>query len=64
MPLYEYKCKNCGEVFEEIKSSFDSEQSICPNCEEPAPKVVTSFSLGGSKANSFNYGGGGCYGGG
>ncbi len=33
MPIYEYKCKNCDDVFEEFQSMGASSESVkCPKC--------------------------------
>lgn len=32
MPLYEYRCSNCGEKFEIIQKSTDAPLKNCPNC--------------------------------
>lgn len=32
MPIYEYECKKCGIVFEEIVSSCTSKTLPCPQC--------------------------------
>ena len=32
MPTYEYKCDNCGHVFEKIQSVRDEPLIQCPNC--------------------------------
>jgi len=33
MPIYEYRCQDCGEKFEKlIRSNSDQTELICPNC--------------------------------
>lgn len=32
MPLYEYKCKKCGHVFEKIQKFSDKPIKKCPEC--------------------------------
>jgi len=32
MPTYEYKCRDCGEKFDEFQSITDSPLSKCPFC--------------------------------
>ena len=32
MPLYEYKCAQCGEVLEVIQSFSSEPETICPKC--------------------------------
>ncbi len=54
MPIYEYKCANCGLLFEELILSVKkySDEIICPSCGFPDPEkmvsaaAVTSSGLG------------------
>jgi len=39
MPIYEYKCKKCGEHFEELRYSRDSDKAR--DCEIRCPKCGT-----------------------
>ena len=58
MPIYEYRCRKCGNVFEEWVKTFDSpELEPCPKCGGDAERIMsnTSFKLEG--------GGASCYGG-
>jgi len=32
MPLYEYKCKDCGNEYEELVSFHEKENPPCPAC--------------------------------
>ena len=32
MPIYEYKCKNCGHIFDELK--WKDDETYCPRCHE------------------------------
>ena len=42
MPLYEYKCKNCGEVIERICAYKDRPKTVkCPKCSEHAEYNLT-----------------------
>ena len=50
MPIYEYCCRNCGNVFEEWVKTFDSpELEPCPTCGGDSERVLsqTSFKLEG-----------------
>ena len=66
MPLYEYACESCGEQFEVIASSSESEDVRCPECGEPARKLLSGFAVGrsggggssGSSAGSCGWSGG------
>ena len=51
MPIYEYQCKNCGFIFEQLQKVTDEPLVECPECHNPALyKLVsaTSFKLKGS----------------
>lgn len=59
MPIYEYKCPECGEVFEEWAKSCDSHKDCaCPKCETPSPRIIsrTSFVLKGDGWYVSDYG--------
>ena len=49
MPIFEYKCKKCREVFDEFRYSADSDiakdiEVKCPACGEPGPeRIYTVF---------------------
>ena len=50
MPVYEYRCNRCREIFE-IFHKIDEEVKVaCPKCLAPAKKLIsaTSFILKGS----------------
>ncbi|MFT5393019.1 MAG: putative FmdB family regulatory protein, partial [Gammaproteobacteria bacterium] len=51
MPIYEYKCQDCGKVFEAIQKFSDPELTAC-RCEKEAPvkKIMSAaaFHLKGS----------------
>ena len=53
MPMYDYRCKNCSEKFEELvfSSSTSDEKIECPNCKEYKSERLFSapmVSIGGS----------------
>jgi len=51
MPIYEYKCSNCGYQFEKIQKFSDEPLQKCPNCDKNAlNKLISSpsFRLKGS----------------
>ena len=62
MPLYEYKCKKCGHVFEVFQSmNADGKDLACPHCQAENPEKI--FSVFASSGNTPNYGsssGSGC----
>ncbi|MBM4272135.1 MAG: zinc ribbon domain-containing protein [Deltaproteobacteria bacterium] len=57
MPIYEFKCKKCGNVFEEIfRSSSEKIAVSCPVCKsKKAEKMMSVF--GGKIGNTMP---GGC----
>ncbi len=46
MPIYEYRCRKCGEVFERLLKVNERGDSLtCPSCGERKPeKVLSRFS--------------------
>jgi putative FmdB family regulatory protein len=48
MPIFEYVCKKCGNLFEYLKGSEETETEVqCPNCEsKEATRVFSMFSSG------------------
>jgi putative FmdB family regulatory protein len=61
MPIYEYKCDQCGKVSEILQRKFDVDEAPCEACGAPAHRIMsnTSFVLKGTgwyvtdyKANS------------
>lgn len=45
MPIYEFRCK-CGNIFEKLCRSSDTDNPPCPRCGETAEKMFSSFSVG------------------
>jgi putative FmdB family regulatory protein len=51
MPFYEYQCKTCGHITEELQKMSDPPLTICPDCgKEALEKIVsmTGFQLTGT----------------
>jgi putative FmdB family regulatory protein len=50
MPIYEYRCNDCDQVFEEWQKSFEETAIPCPICGGSAHRIIshTSFVLKGS----------------
>ncbi len=42
MPLYEYKCTECGVVVESIQKVSDAPLKVCSQCGGPLRKLVSS----------------------
>ena len=54
MPIYDYKCSNCGQELEIIQKFSDKPKTLCSNCgEESLTKQIS--------APSFRLKGGGWY---
>jgi len=49
MPIYEYKCKQCGEIEEAMQRHSDPPLEVCKKCHGHLKKVVSSggFNLKG-----------------
>ncbi len=55
MPIYEYRCRRCGKIFEKIQKLEEVTDSLqCPYCGGQKPeKVLSSFSsLKGTESSS------------
>jgi putative FmdB family regulatory protein len=57
MPLYEYRCRECGEDFEQlVRLSEANTQQECPKCHSRhTEKQLSTFAMsGGSTGSSFS----------
>jgi putative FmdB family regulatory protein len=55
MPIYEYKCPDCGKRFEKFAtiSKAKADNIACPKCgKQNAVRVMSSFSRGGCGSGS------------
>jgi len=58
MPIYEYRCLRCGEVFSSLRITQKDEPVKCPHCaSEDVKKIVSAFSS--PSCSTFFSGGGG-----
>ncbi|MFZ0451282.1 MAG: zinc ribbon domain-containing protein [Desulfatiglandaceae bacterium] len=50
MPIYEYQCRKCGNIFEKLCFASDDEKEIgCPTCDEKdVERLLSCFSSGAS----------------
>ncbi len=57
MPLYEYRCRSCGESFEVIQKFSDRPLKKCRACSGPLEKLISrsSFQLRGGGWCVNNY---------
>ncbi len=49
MPVYEYECVDCGNIFEIQQKMADAPLTVCPECEGTVKKLMSmsSFQLKG-----------------
>jgi putative FmdB family regulatory protein len=54
MPIYEFQCRKCGNVFEQLVFASDkTEALLCPSCGANDPcKLMSSFSCSSSGGES------------
>jgi putative FmdB family regulatory protein len=52
MPLYEFRCPECGARFEELVFSSGGDKVVCPDCgnQEPVREMSTFASRGDSSS--------------
>jgi putative FmdB family regulatory protein len=53
MPLYEFQCQNCGEVFDKLVRFSEADQlPTCPSCgEDQTQKKISAGALIGSSSS-------------
>lgn len=58
MPLYEYRCQNCGQTFEQLVSFSQSERVFtCPHCaSEDTRKQISTVAAFGRNGSSTSGG--------
>jgi putative FmdB family regulatory protein len=42
VPLYEYRCKQCGHQFEKIQSFSAPEEKVCPACGGEVERLISA----------------------
>jgi putative FmdB family regulatory protein len=45
MPIFEYRCRQCGQTTERIQRTPE-EEIVCPRCGQKAKREVSVFSAG------------------
>jgi len=45
VPLYEYRCTNCGHKFEKIQKFSDEPERVCPKCQGDLVRPMTAPAL-------------------
>lgn len=50
MPIYEYRCCDCEQIFEEWQKGFEEKDAPCPVCGHKAKRIIsnTAFVLKGA----------------
>lgn len=44
MPIYEYRCTNCGLNFEKLRSMSEvDKETLCPACRSKAERLLSRF---------------------
>ena len=67
MPIYEYRCKECGNQFEMLQRVGEESEGLrCPQCGEvKVQRLLSLFAAAGHGSEpQMNNGGGACCGGG
>jgi putative FmdB family regulatory protein len=69
MPIYEYRCEQCGKRSSSLLASFSTPDPACPHCGKPSlRRLVSSFATvssgDGDGGDDFDGGGGDEFGGG
>jgi putative FmdB family regulatory protein len=53
MPIREYKCKKCGNIFENLEIDLKDGNVICPNCKSKnAERIFSLFLRSGPSKSS------------
>ncbi|MBO6103039.1 MAG: zinc ribbon domain-containing protein [Opitutales bacterium] len=53
MPIYEYKCKKCGNLFEHFAKNFADAPKKCPKCSSKSvEKQFSAFTAAESQSGS------------
>jgi putative FmdB family regulatory protein len=52
MPMYEYRCLQCGQQFERLRRMADADRDIiCPKCQATSvERLISAFAMGGCTA--------------
>jgi putative FmdB family regulatory protein len=65
MPIYEYRCEECGKRSSSLRASFSSPDPPCPHCGKHAlRRLVSTFATVSSGEGGDDFGGADDFGGG
>lgn len=60
MPIYEYKCDKCGDLFSALVMSYANDAVKCPSCgSTEVTKKLSAFSCACSSGGAGSFSGGG-----
>ncbi|OGC04193.1 hypothetical protein A2276_06265 [candidate division WOR-1 bacterium RIFOXYA12_FULL_43_27] len=45
MPIYDYKCKECGYVFETAQKMTEKPLEFCPKCSGPVKRLISASGI-------------------
>ena len=60
MPIYDFKCTQCGHRFELMRSISNRDEAACPKCGGSVARVYEGRWAMGKRASSAGVTGGGC----
>ena len=62
MPMYEFRCRECGERFEELRNLSEPDSGVeCPKCGGGrVERLLSSFATSGPSSSSGGATGGSC----
>ena len=58
MPLYEFECRICGHIYEELQEKISNEKiqySLCPKCDGMAKRIMSPYSFIVNGYNAKNH---------
>ena len=59
MPIYEYTCRKCGQIFDALRNLHDDDREVeCPHCKEKNAERLISLTAADGQTLKSNCGGG------
>lgn len=53
MPLFNFECQHCDQVFEALVSRSEATAATCPHCDRESPRqAISRFSVGGRRQSA------------